>query len=193
MTIYTLYVKTHKKTGLKYFGQTSNPNPQKYKGSGYDWVDHISKHGYDVVTDIIFQSADINERNYWGRYYSKLWNIVNAQDDFGNKIWANRIPETGGGPGGAVGAKNGAYGKTPWNKGLTKDTDCRVASYGRSLSKSTKGRIAHNKGKKGQIPWNKGKSNPIMAGDNNPAKRPEVREKIKAAWIKRKARALHPD
>jgi len=187
MTIYTLYVKTHRKTGLKYLGQTSNRNPQKYKGSGYDWVEHISKNGYDVDTEIIFQTSNIDERNYWGRYYSKLWNVVNAQDDFGNKIWANRIPETGGGPGGATGEKNGAYGKTPWNKGLTKATDSRVASYSQSLSKSTKGRIAHNKGKKGQVPWNKGIPNTAMRGDNNPAKRPESREKIKAAWAKRKA------
>jgi hypothetical protein len=124
MSTYTLYVKTHKKTGLKYFGQTSKPNPHTYHGSGKDWVDHIAQYGYDVVTDIIFQGADIAERNQWGRYYSRLWNIVNAQDDFGNKIWANRIPETGGGPGAPKGAVRG----TCWNKGLTKD-DPRVAQY----------------------------------------------------------------
>jgi hypothetical protein len=45
------------------------------------------------------ETSDINERNYWGRYYSKLWRITTAVDDFGNRIWANRIPETGGGGG----------------------------------------------------------------------------------------------
>ena len=43
--------------------------------------------------------------NYWGKYYSLLWNVVAAMDDFGNKIWANKIPETGGG-GNVVPGKN---------------------------------------------------------------------------------------
>lgn len=39
-------------------------------------------------------------------------------------------------------------GNTPWNKGLTRETDRRVDIY------TEKGAIA----KKGQIPWNKGKT-----------------------------------
>ena len=170
--IYKLYVKTHRKTGLKYFGQTKKSDPHKYKGSGYDWVEHIAEHGYDVDTEIILQCTDINERNYWGRYFSKLWNVVNGQDDFSNKIWANRIPETGGGPGGQIGPKNSAYGKIPWNKGLTKKTDSRVANYAESISKTTKGiRTAHNKGKPSPIKGIKQRPRPHMCGDNNPARR----------------------
>lgn len=37
-------------------------------------------------------------------------------------------------------------GRIPWNKGLTKFDDSRVASYGQSVSLSTKGRTAWNKG-----------------------------------------------
>jgi hypothetical protein len=37
-------------------------------------------------------------------------------------------------------------GRTPWNKGLTKFNDPRIASYGQSVSRSTKGRTAWNKG-----------------------------------------------
>lgn len=95
MTIYYLYVKTHKKTGLKYLGQTKK-DPIKYKGSGLDWITHIKHHGYEVDTEILFTTTNKQERNDWGRYYSKLWNIVAGQDDYGNKIWANQIPETGG-------------------------------------------------------------------------------------------------
>jgi hypothetical protein len=109
--IYTLYIKTHRKTGLKYFGQTKKSNPYKYKGSGYDWVEHITEHGYDVDTEIILQCTDINDRNYWGRYYSNLWKIKTAMDDFGNKIWANRIPETGSGGGRKAGFKMRAESK----------------------------------------------------------------------------------
>lgn len=96
MNIYYLYLKTHKITGLRYLGQTKN-DPFVYKGSGVDWNIHLNKYGNDVETLVLLETADPNERNFWGRYYSKLWNIVKAMDDYGNKIYANRIPETGGG------------------------------------------------------------------------------------------------
>ena len=98
MTIYYLYVKIHKITGLRYLGQTKQ-NPHIYKGSGVDWEKHIKQYGHQVDTTILISTNDINERNHWGRYYSLLQKVVSAQDDFGNKIWANRIPETGGGGG----------------------------------------------------------------------------------------------
>jgi Mor family transcriptional regulator len=94
--MYFLYEKTHKQTGLKYLGQTKE-NPYLYTGSGIDWRKHLKEYGSDIDTYVLFQSEIWNEIVYWGRYYSQLYNIVNAQDDFGNKIWANRIPETGGG------------------------------------------------------------------------------------------------
>jgi hypothetical protein len=62
-----------------------------------DWSAHLKEHGNDVDTIILLQTSDIDERNYWGRHYSALWNIVSSVDDFGNRIWANRIPETGAG------------------------------------------------------------------------------------------------
>jgi hypothetical protein len=94
--IYTLYVKIHRKTGLRYLGQTSQ-DPFKYSGSGVDWSAHLKKNGNDVETLILLQTPSKDERNYWGSHYSTLWNVVSASDDFGNKIWANRIPETGAG------------------------------------------------------------------------------------------------
>lgn len=103
MTIYTLYIKTHKITGLKYLGKTTQ-NPFKYLGSGKDWLTHLKKYGNEHYTEIVMECQTKEEFNYWGRYYSKLWNIVNSQDDYGNKIWANRIPETGGG--GLIGSDN---------------------------------------------------------------------------------------
>ena len=95
-TEYSLYVKTHTKTGLRYLGQTSK-DPLKYPGSGKDWKTHIREFGNDVHTEVLLQTTDKSERNRIGRYYSTLWHVVTAVDDFGNKIWANRIPETGGG------------------------------------------------------------------------------------------------
>lgn len=175
MIIYYLYVKTHRKTGLKYLGQTKK-NPFKYKGSGVDWLRHIIIHGNEVDTEIILTTENIEERNYWGRHYSKVWNIVNAQDDYGNKIWANRIPETGGG------SINGSInkGKIPWNKGIIgRITQSEESNKARSVS--LKGRESPNKGNFGElnpfygkkhsvetiekikskiqnrVPWNKGK------------------------------------
>lgn len=97
MTIYYLMVKTHNITGLKYLCQTSKQDPYSYSGSGVDWKIHLNKFGYHVSTEILAECHTKKELNKQGRYYSKLWNIVDGQDDYGNKIWANRIPETGGG------------------------------------------------------------------------------------------------
>ena len=45
----------------------------------------------------INMSNTIEDLKYWGLYYSELWNIVNARDNFGRKIWANLKPEEGDG------------------------------------------------------------------------------------------------
>lgn len=113
MPIY-LYIKTHLKTGLKYLGKTKQ-NPYKYKGSGRDWIAHLKVHGNTVSTEIISECKTNEELTFWGRYYSSYYNIVHAMDDFGNKIWANRIPETGGGIGRSgfhKGQDNPMYGKS---------------------------------------------------------------------------------
>ena len=86
-----LYVKTHKKTGLKYLGKTIAVDPHKYKGSGVVWKDHCSKYGYDYSTEILFESEDIAQIAQQGRYYSNLWNIVESTD------WANLKAEEGDG------------------------------------------------------------------------------------------------
>ena len=96
MTIYYLYIKTHKITGLKYLGQTSK-NPYEYGGSGVKWVEHIKQHGNNVRTEIILKTSDWDQLTASGRYWSTYYQVVTAMDDFGNKIWANIIPESGGG------------------------------------------------------------------------------------------------
>ena len=90
-------------------------------------------------------------------------------------------------------------GCSAWNKGLTKDTDPRVAKYGKSGSQTKKGK---------PIPHLQGDNNPmrnpesarknglarrghafsdlcrqrqreVMLSDDNPAKRPEARKKLR--------------
>jgi hypothetical protein len=90
MPIY-LYVKTHNTTGLKYLGKTISDDPHLYQGSGKVWRRHIKKHGYDVTTEILFETDDPNELKKVGIYYSNLWNIVESKD------FANIVPEMGDG------------------------------------------------------------------------------------------------
>ena len=100
MTIYYLYVKTHKKTGMKYLGKTTQADPHAYPGSGKDWKAHLKEHGVEYSTEILHECTSNKELAEWGRHYSELWNIVKSTE------WANKIPETGGGPGWKSGAEN---------------------------------------------------------------------------------------
>jgi hypothetical protein len=99
MTIYYLYIKTHKITGLKYLGQTSKQDPISYYGSGKDWLAHLKEYGFNIHTNILMVCNSKKELNHYGRYYSKLYRITTSVDNYGNRIWANCIPETGGGSG----------------------------------------------------------------------------------------------
>jgi hypothetical protein len=97
MTIYYLMVKTHKITGLKYLCQTKRKDPYKYLGSGEYWNSHLRKHGKTIMTDIIHECETKEELSERGLYYSNIWDVVNAKDEFGKKIWANLKPESGDG------------------------------------------------------------------------------------------------
>jgi hypothetical protein len=89
-TIY-LYLKTHNKTGLKYLGKTIHDDVDSYKGSGIRWTNHIKKHGYDVTTEILFQSDDKNEFSEFASFLSEELDIVNSNE------FANLCPEQGQG------------------------------------------------------------------------------------------------
>jgi len=97
MTIYYLYIKTHNITGLKYLGQTSKQDPYLYCGSGKHWVTHLKEYGFNVRTEILSVCISKQELSATGRYYSEYYKILSAVDNYGNRIWANKIPETGGG------------------------------------------------------------------------------------------------
>ena len=90
LIMYYLYVKTHDVTGLKYLGQTQK-NPFEYKGSGKLWKRHLNKYGNKVTTEILFETECFDELKEKGKYFSKLFNVVE------NKMWANLTEETGNG------------------------------------------------------------------------------------------------
>jgi hypothetical protein len=130
MTTYTLYKKTHRNTGLQYLGFTKK-DPYKYEGSGDRWLRHINKYGYNVDTEILFETTNKQEIKERGLYYSKLWDVVKSKE------WANLKPEGGEG-GGVPGMHKGKKrpqehvdamkagwdrikeeGYRPWNYGIT--------------------------------------------------------------------------
>ena len=96
MSIYLL-VKTHNVTGLKYLCKTSKTEYHKYTGSGHYWKDHLKAHGKNFTTELLKECETNEEIKVWGQYYSNLWDVVNAKDLAGKKIWANLVPEEGQG------------------------------------------------------------------------------------------------
>ena len=143
MTVYTLYKKTHRKTGLNYLGYTKRKNPYKYKGSGIVWTRHIEKYGYDVDTEILLQTEDKHQIKPAGIYYGQLWNVVNSKE------WANLKEEDGQG-GSMPGAINGMFGKVFWHNGteMVGATECPGDGWieGRLPGTGTTGKITWNNG-----------------------------------------------
>ena len=82
------WVKTHKKTGIRYLCVTKN-DPFKYRGSGIYWNLILDAHGSEHDTEVIFESESMEEISEKGLYYSSLWDVVKSD------CWANRIPEAG--------------------------------------------------------------------------------------------------
>lgn len=86
-----LYIKTHNKTKLKYFGKTTR-DPYQYKGSGYHWIRHLKKHGEDVHTEILGYFTDKDKCLSAALEFSTKHNIVESTE------WANlRVESLDGG------------------------------------------------------------------------------------------------
>lgn len=84
-----LYIKTHKITGLKYFGKTTKIDPNSYRGSGIHWKRHIAKYGYDVDTEILGIFLTKKELVEFATKFSIDNNIIESKE------WANLKLENG--------------------------------------------------------------------------------------------------
>jgi hypothetical protein len=84
-----LYIKTHKVTGLKYFGKTTKSDPKSYKGSGIYWKKHLAKYGYLVDTEIVGVFDSIEECANFATIFSIENNIIDSPE------WANLKLENG--------------------------------------------------------------------------------------------------
>ena len=89
--MHKLMIKTHNVTGLKYLCYTQKEDHNSYKGSGKHWKNHIKEHGYDVTTEVIFESESYDEFVKCAKEYSSLFDVVS------DSSWANLKNEEGDG------------------------------------------------------------------------------------------------
>jgi len=138
-----LYIFTHNKTGLKYFGKTKRcftiESLLKYGGSGKYWKYHLKKHGKDISVEI-YGIYDINEVEEIAINFSKENDIVNAINESGNrigkKVWANEKYENG--------LDGGFSGKDSHRKSLSKRMKEQNKSeiFRKKFSEAKKGHLA---------------------------------------------------
>lgn len=90
-TLHKLMIKTHNVTGKKYLCKTIREDHNDYLGSGTLWRRHLSKHGEDISTEVIFQTEDKDYFNEVCKETSIKLNVVESTD------WLNIVPEQGDG------------------------------------------------------------------------------------------------
>ena len=196
--IHKLMIKTHNKTGLKYLCYTRKKDHDSYTGSGIDWLSHLLTHGFDFTTELIFESENFNDFKEIAIEKSLEFDVVNSEN------WANRKIEEGDG-GDTVSYKkwitNGIEDKyldknvnlpEGWKYGRTncvfndKEKQKEFASKSDPVKRGLKIKEAWDNGK-----FDKRDLTGKLTGDKNPAKRPEVREKIrKAALLQSEERSI---
>ena len=158
-----LCVKEHSVTGLKYLCKTTRDYEKmlKYRGSGTRWTNHIKKHGRKYVETpwfcLFYDAESIKE---FALMCSEQWDIVNAKDIIGKKIWANKKLEDGLMGGGNGGANKG---KKLGPQSAERRANKSIELLGNINGKGGKG-ISRNKGTtqskehiKNRVDKNKGK------------------------------------
>jgi len=192
MTIYTLYIKTHKITGLKYLGKTTK-DPFLYKGSGVRWLRHLNKHGKEHYTEILIECQSNEEVKQWGLHYSELYNVVESPE------WANLKPESGdgGSAGGAARSPETRAKLSKAHKGRTFSPETRAkmseARKGSVRSPKTRSKMSESAKKRGISPETFAKmseARKVSEKRKGLIHSPETRAKISAA---KKGRTFSPE
>lgn len=142
-----LCIKQHVQSGLLYLCKTAKKDPTKYLGSGTYWKRHLREHGKQVETLWYCLFTEKDELIKFALMCSEQWNIVDAKDQYGKKIWANLIFENGidGTP---VGRKRPDV--SVRMKGLKRPTIAehnRKNKKGNTYGSANKGRVSTYKGK----------------------------------------------
>ena len=157
-----LYVKQHNKTGLKYFGKTTRPDPIKYKGSGLYWSRHLKKYGNDTTTLWTLLFTNESELSEYALDFSIKYNVVESDE------WANLKHENGLDGGNDIGHLAGRK-FTPEHreklsesakkrKPLSEETRRKMSEAKKGVSKSNEWKQSASRNRKGKTPWNKGAS-----------------------------------
>lgn len=145
-------------------------NPNCYIGSGEYWKAHLKQHGYtykDIKTWILHETEDNDDLVRTGRYYSKLWNVVESDQ------WANLKEEDGTG-----GDVSGCRSKENYSLGSKKANETRRQ---RGYEVSQEARLKMRLAKLGKPGCMKGRSRPDMVGDRNYNSTLEARKKLSEA------------
>lgn len=195
MKTHKLMIKTHNKTGLKYLCYTRSEGTtyDNYKGSGKLWKHHLKKYGDDISTELIYETPDFQEFKSFAIQKSIEFDIVNSE------LWANLKLEEGDG-GDTVSNKmwitDGNNDKyilkdsvipVGWIRGRSK---C-IFNDSEKQKEFSKKASTESKVDGMKAAWASGKmekrdnSKCGVRGENNPAKSPEVRQKIKDSWKNR--------
>jgi len=164
--MFFLYKKTHCITGLQYLGQTKQSDPFKYKGSGTYWLNHLKTHGNIVTTDVLKECSSRAELEYWGQYYSNLWNVVS------DSAWANLKPELGDG-----GSQKGRV--------LSANTKLKMSQSRVGVKKSIDTKIKMSISKKG-VPMTAEEKLKRSTALKGKAKSEETKLKMTQAWVLRR-------
>lgn len=122
--------------GKKYIGADSKNNP-KYIGSGILMKSAIKKYGREnFVKTIIEECSSIEELDNREKFWIEYYEAVNNEQFYNlTEGGISKVPD-----------KRDFSNLVPWNKGLTKETDNRIADIGRKVSKANKNRKIWNKG-----------------------------------------------
>lgn len=171
-----LYEKQHRKTGLKYFGKTTKPSVESYKGSGTYWLNHLRVHGNDIDTNHVWEFVDADECERFALKYSEENDIVNS------KAYANLQPENG---------RDGVVvGSVPWNAGVIGTFEASEASKKAAQTRKDRGYVrpaesnqkiaAANRGKKRSPEFCLMMSERVK--ESNRQKSPEVKAAAVAKW-----------
>jgi hypothetical protein len=192
--MHKLMIKTHRKTGLKYLCYTQKEDHCSYTGSGIFWKKHLKQHGVDIVTEVIYETDSYDDFVRVAKEKSLQLNVVESTE------WANLKLEEGDG-GDTVSSKrwitNGSI-DMYWDKDSDLlegwwfgRTNCRFNDSNFQRDMSSRSRLAQTPeiryqaaAKATETKRQRG-SFPNISGDLNPSKREDVKEKLKAAALKR--------
>lgn len=187
-----LMIKTHCITGFRYLCKTTRLDWQDYKGSGTLWRKHLRKHGASFTTELLFECEDPVEFRSVALEWSKKLNVV---DD---PSWANLCHEEGSGGGTALGKRWINNGKCDrmldasisipngWVAGRLK---CVFNDPVKQQTFSSKANI-EKRGASIKKAWDNRDKNLFssrktgLVGDANPAKRDDVRAKMRSSASK---------